>query len=392
MQRIHPARAAAGLLGLAAVDFDEVAEAFDAELGEGHGSVLVLRIVHPDQPVFRLHVEGEIGEPVRFLTMIACDERQGPDGVDLVDVHLQGASTVDGAANAKVGGRRVGLVYPGDAGQHIGEPGLWIDVIHLRCLDQRCHGRGPLGAAVGARKQPGFSTEGKTSERSLGSIVGEAGPPVVEERGKAVPAPEHVVDRLSDGRRAREREALFAEPGAHVGDERAAALLPDLTALVGAQTVDLALDGKERVDALHRFQCDRRHGHDAGSAPCARGNVGELKEAATGVGPSKRRPDRPARTRWIIEPVVPHRLDHLHDRGITSSVSVTSSPSFDSLIEPQHGQDVGAGTNTRSRGRCSGKGLRTGWRRCAGMGDATWRDAASAAISASVAFASSSSS
>ena len=48
------------------------------------------------------------------------------------------------------------------------------------------------------------------------------------------------------------------------------------------------------------------------------------------------------------------------DRGTTSKVSVTSSPSFDSLDEPQQGQDVGAGANTRSRGRCSGKGLRTG--------------------------------
>jgi hypothetical protein len=46
---MHPARAAAGLLRRTAVDFDEIAEAFDSELGEGHGSVRVLRIVNPDQ-------------------------------------------------------------------------------------------------------------------------------------------------------------------------------------------------------------------------------------------------------------------------------------------------------------------------------------------------------
>ena len=45
----HPAWAAAGLFCRAAVDFDEIAEAFDSELGEGHGSVRVLRIVDPDQ-------------------------------------------------------------------------------------------------------------------------------------------------------------------------------------------------------------------------------------------------------------------------------------------------------------------------------------------------------
>ena len=39
-----------------------------------------------------------------------------------------------------------------------------------------------------------------------------------------------------------------------------------------------------------------------------------------------------------------HRPDHLQRRGITSSVSVTSSPIFDSFSNPQHAQAVGAGT------------------------------------------------
>lgn len=52
-----------------------------------------------------------------------------------------------------------------------------------------------------------------------------------------------------------------------------------------------------------------------------------------------------------------------HRRGIASSVSVISSPSFDSLAEPQHGQEVDAGTTTRSRGRCAGNGFFAGrWR------------------------------
>ena len=45
---------------------------------------------------------------------------------------------------------------------------------------------------------------------------------------------------------------------------------------------------------------------------------------------------------------------------MTSSVSVMSSPSFDSLAEPQQGQFVGAAMTTRSRGRCSGNGFRDG--------------------------------
>jgi hypothetical protein len=43
-------------------------------------------------------------------------------------------------------------------------------------------------------------------------------------------------------------------------------------------------------------------------------------------------------------------------RGITSNVSVTSSPSLRSRAPPQHMQVAGAGSTTRSRGRCSGKG------------------------------------
>jgi hypothetical protein len=46
-------------------------------------------------------------------------------------------------------------------------------------------------------------------------------------------------------------------------------------------------------------------------------------------------------------------------RGIDSSVSVMVSPSFASL-PPQHGQAVGLGSTTRSRGRCEGSGARTG--------------------------------
>jgi hypothetical protein len=44
-----------------------------------------------------------------------------------------------------------------------------------------------------------------------------------------------------------------------------------------------------------------------------------------------------------------------HWRGMTSSVSVTSSPSFESFVDPQHWQFVGAATTIRSRSKCSGK-------------------------------------
>jgi hypothetical protein len=44
-----------------------------------------------------------------------------------------------------------------------------------------------------------------------------------------------------------------------------------------------------------------------------------------------------------------------------------SSPSFANFVEPQQGQRSGAGITVRSRGRCSGNGLRDGrlrWNDC----------------------------
>jgi hypothetical protein len=65
---------------------------------------------------------------------------------------------------------------------------------------------------------------------------------------------------------------------------------------------------------------------------------------------SQARHENFSRTVWIT----------FHCRGTTSSVSVMSSPSFDSRCEPQQGQQAGAGITTRSRGRWSGNGLRDG--------------------------------
>ena len=65
---------------------------------------------------------------------------------------------------------------------------------------------------------------------------------------------------------------------------------------------------------------------------------------------SQSRQENFSRTVWMT----------FHARGITSSVSVTSSPSFDRRVPPQAGQEHGAGTTTRSRGRCSGNGFLAG--------------------------------
>ena len=42
----------------------------------------------------------------------------------------------------------------GDAGKHIGEPSLRVDVVELGGGDEGVHRRGALAAAVGAAEQP----------------------------------------------------------------------------------------------------------------------------------------------------------------------------------------------------------------------------------------------
>jgi hypothetical protein len=71
---------------------------------------------------------------------------------------------------------------------------------------------------------------------------------------------------------------------------------------------------------------------------------------------------------------------------------VISSPNFDRRAPPQQGQAVGPGTITRSRGKCSGKGLRAGRCRVKAATLVVFADARSAANSSAVAEASSSSS
>ena len=89
-----------------------------------------------------------------------------------------------------------------------------------------------------------------------------------------------------------------------------------------------------------------------------------------------------SRTVWIT----------FHWRGITSSVSVMSSPSFASFAEPQQGQLVGASMTTRSRADVSGRACATGRLRWKERTVCVLAAAASAASSSSVAAASSSSS
>ena len=112
-----------------------------------------------------------------------------------------------------------------DAGQHVGQPGLRIDIVQARRLDQRVHEGGPLAAPVGAGKQPGLAPERDPAQRPFGRVVRQADAAVVEEAREGGPALEHVVHRLRHIGMAREARAFRAHPGLQIAHERRRPLL-----------------------------------------------------------------------------------------------------------------------------------------------------------------------
>src|SRR5260370_28256383 len=76
----------------------------------------------------------------------------------------------------------------GDAGQHVGQPGLGIDVVELGGDDEAVEEGGTLAAAVGAGEQPCLSPESQPTQGALGGIVAEADSAVVHAAGGSVPA------------------------------------------------------------------------------------------------------------------------------------------------------------------------------------------------------------
>ncbi len=71
-----------------------------------------------------------------------------------------------------------------DAGQHIGEPGLGVDIVHLGGDDQAIDDGGAGSAAIRTGEQPGLSAQGDASKRPFRRIVGQADSSVFEEAGK----------------------------------------------------------------------------------------------------------------------------------------------------------------------------------------------------------------
>ena len=79
--------------------------------------------------------------------------------------------------------------------------------------------------------------------------------------------------------------------------------------------IDAAFDIEQRVDALDRFERDRRDRRRVLPAPGIGGNVGELEELPPSMGPTQSRGNRPLRARGVVQLVIAAVGVRLQDAG-----------------------------------------------------------------------------
>ena len=72
----------------------------------------------------------------------------------------------------------------GDARENVGEPGLWMDVVHFGRDDEAVHHRGTLPPRS-EPEQPGLPAQSDAAHGSFGGVIRQADAAVVEEAGLA---------------------------------------------------------------------------------------------------------------------------------------------------------------------------------------------------------------
>ena len=77
------------------MDLDELDEAVDAVVGEGHDA-FVAEAQDPDEAVLGLHFDSDVEKEVDVLAEVFGDAVDGPDAGDLVYVHGSGRERRDG--------------------------------------------------------------------------------------------------------------------------------------------------------------------------------------------------------------------------------------------------------------------------------------------------------
>src|SRR5215207_4344076 len=83
------------------------------------------------------------------------------------------------------------------AGEHVGEPSLRVNIVELGSRDQRVDGSRATAAFVRAGEGPVATADRDGTQLALGGVVRHAQAAIVEEAGERAPALEAVVDRFA---------------------------------------------------------------------------------------------------------------------------------------------------------------------------------------------------
>jgi len=97
-----------------------------------------------------------------------------------------------------------------DAGEDIGEPGLWVDAVHFRRGDEAVHCCGAPPSAIRSAEQPGLPFKSDASQAPFGGIGREAHASLFQEQREARPSLQDVVERLGQVMAAGRFGELFA--------------------------------------------------------------------------------------------------------------------------------------------------------------------------------------
>jgi hypothetical protein len=139
------------------------------------------------------------------------------------------------------------------AGEDISAPSLWIDVVHLSGDAEAAHHPNALTAAVGSAKQLGPPAHVDSLERSLGCVVAEGDPAIIEEARELGPALEHVVQGPSQVASPGELGTLQGASTSPGRQSRGRRLAFCGETLIGTLAVDGPVDLEQGVDLVNHL-------------------------------------------------------------------------------------------------------------------------------------------
>ena len=177
------------------------------------------------------------------------------------------------------------------ASEDIGEPGVRIDVVDPGGVDQRIDRGSAAATFIRACEGPVVATDSNWPDLPLGGIVGHAQPPIVEEARQRRPSGQAIGAGFADVALSGELCALLAQPGLERNHKRTTAFIAHTKSLLCGQAIDLALDGKQLVDAFDGLDRDRRLGE-----------ADEIKEVVPRMRPARDLGDRTGLAGSAIEP------------------------------------------------------------------------------------------